>query len=295
MRYINKKDGFKHEKLIVLPEPVQDQLYEDPLTSSLFITDIGYFPSAAYHYRQRLEGSPNHVLLFCVDGGGYVDIDKRHLHLNKNDLLIIPAAMAHTYYSDDHKPWSIYWLHFNGEQSPAFVRLLQPSISPIPISREQHAELIHLFTTIFIQLESGYSRAHLLHVTSLLHLFFTTILQTASTGNVKQTKNNPYIREAITYMQDHINDQLTTKDMAQPLNLSPSYLSHYFKEKTGYAPIDYFIQLKVQKACHLLDTTNLYIKEIAQELGYSDPYYFSRLFKKVMTMSPKVYREMEKG
>ncbi|MCB0166075.1 MAG: helix-turn-helix transcriptional regulator, partial [Anaerolineae bacterium] len=63
-----------------------------------------------------------------------------------------------------------------------------------------------------------------------------------------------------------------------------------FKKKTGYAPIDYFIRLKIQKACELLETTDQQVSEIGHSLGYPDIYYFSRLFKKVVGLSPRQYR-----
>ena len=62
------------------------------------------------------------------------------------------------------------------------------------------------------------------------------------------------------------------------------------KKKTGYAPIDYFIRLKIQKACELLETTDQQVGEMGYSLGYPDIDYFSRLFKKVVGLSPRQYR-----
>ena len=60
--------------------------------------------------------------------------------------------------------------------------------------------------------------------------------------------------------------------------------------KTGFSPIEYFNHLKVQKACQYLLFTDLRVKEIADKLGIEDPYYFSRMFSKLMGMSPGTYR-----
>jgi YesN/AraC family two-component response regulator len=59
--------------------------------------------------------------------------------------------------------------------------------------------------------------------------------------------------------------------------------------------MDYLIHLRIQKACQLLDNTTLQVKEIAAVSGFDDPYYFSRIFKKVMGRSPVDYRKMAKG
>jgi len=70
-----------------------------------------------------------------------------------------------------------------------------------------------------------------------------------------------------------------------------SYFSTIFRERTGYAPVEYFNHLKVQKACQYLLLPDITIKETAQKLGMDDPYYFSRMFSKLMGISPKEYRK----
>ena len=59
--------------------------------------------------------------------------------------------------------------------------------------------------------------------------------------------------------------------------------------------MDYLIQLKMQRACQLLDLSDLRVKEVAAKIGYDDPYYFSRLFSKVMGLCPQTYRNNVKG
>jgi len=59
--------------------------------------------------------------------------------------------------------------------------------------------------------------------------------------------------------------------------------------------LSYFTQLKIRAACRLLDLSGKSVKAVALETGYSDPYYFSRVFKKVMGISPEKYRAIKKG
>ena len=67
------------------------------------------------------------------------------------------------------------------------------------------------------------------------------------------------------------------------------------RRQTGQSPLSYFNLLKVQKACFMLDETDMKINQISSKLGLSDPYYFSRMFTKVMGLSPKEYRNQKKG
>jgi len=83
---------------------------------------------------------------------------------------------------------------------------------------------------------------------------------------------------------------LTLKEIAEGVNLSGSHFSFIFRKKTGFSPIEYFNHLKVQKASQFLLFTDLRIKEIADKLGIKDPYYFTRMFTKLMGVSPATYR-----
>lgn len=68
---VRKKDGFPGERSIVLPPMVVEMEKSDSLVSSLYLTDIGFYPQASYHYRNRQQGISQHVLIYCVDGSGW--------------------------------------------------------------------------------------------------------------------------------------------------------------------------------------------------------------------------------
>src|ERR1044072_5864047 len=92
-------------------------------------------------------------------------------------------------------------------------------------------------------------------------------------------------------MKETLDQQLTLADLSQQMHLSASYLSALFKEKTRYSPIQLFTSLRMQKASQLLKETKLTVKDISSEMGYPDPYTFSRSFKLVMGVSPKKFRD----
>jgi AraC-like DNA-binding protein len=92
-------------------------------------------------------------------------------------------------------------------------------------------------------------------------------------------------------MENHLHQSVSLESLASFINVSSSHYSCSFKKKTGYSPIVYFNHLKVQKACQLLQFTSLRVSEIASQLGIEDTYYFSRLFSKVMGISPLEYRK----
>ncbi|RZJ40148.1 MAG: AraC family transcriptional regulator, partial [Chryseobacterium sp.] len=94
----------------------------------------------------------------------------------------------------------------------------------------------------------------------------------------------------IDYMQQGLSKKVSVEHFAELNKLSVSYFSSLFKKSTGMPPMDYFIHLKVRKACALLYSSEIKIRDIAIDLGYEDAFHFSRLFKKSMKVSPQTYR-----
>ena len=94
-------------------------------------------------------------------------------------------------------------------------------------------------------------------------------------------------------MQQNLSYPISLDNIAQSAHLSVSFFSKKFKQDTGYAPIEYFNHLRIQKSCQLLHFTDLRINEVALKIGIEDPFYFSRLFKQQMGVSPVKYRKNE--
>jgi len=149
--------------------------------------------------------------------------------------------------------------------------------------------------SIYEELEKGYFIDNMIYTAHAFTHFLSIIFflhRTTITFAPKQVK---YIEDAIKLMQDNIEKSLTLDILARTLNLSKNHIINLFKSKTGCSPINYFIRLKIQKACQLLDLTDLSISETAAKLGFADPYYFSRVFRKVMDIPPSQYRKIKKG
>ena len=292
MTTINRiKDGFKHQKLITLPDHTLTTLNQNPITRSLYPVHMGYFPNAENHYVNRPEGAIHHILIMNIRGKGLLTLPGQKVVLEQNQMTIIPKNTPHHYEADKLHPWSIYWVHFTGDISKEVIKLLDCSQEPLTIDKPNRSIMVQYFNEMIGLLEMGYAPDHLYHVSSLFRLLITRVNHTSFIHTEAVTHQKDYTLEAMHYMQGHIHELLTLGDMAHVIGISRNHLMVVFKEKTGTSPVDYFIHMKMQKACELLGTTTYSIKKIASILGYSDPYYFSRRFKSVMNVSPKIYRE----
>jgi AraC-like DNA-binding protein len=96
-------------------------------------------------------------------------------------------------------------------------------------------------------------------------------------------------------MHKNLSEILHIEDLADEAHLSRSHFAAIFKRRTGFSVLDFFIRLKMQRACFLLDTTDMPIKAIAADLGFEDPLYFSRSFRRIHDLSPLQYRAIRKG
>ena len=128
---------------------------------------------------------------------------------------------------------------------------------------------------------------------SLIRLFEGTMLlrdsQTASKYSQVLEEARAFIRE------NYAKEEISLNTVAARVNISPSYFSSIFKQETGTTFVEYLTKVRIDKACELLRCTNSRTAEIGEQVGYSDPHYFSATFKKVMGQSPKDYRAGQKG
>jgi two-component system response regulator YesN len=93
------------------------------------------------------------------------------------------------------------------------------------------------------------------------------------------------------YIMEHSHEDITLDALAKKVGLSPIYISKMFKEKQGVNYIDFLTECRIEKAKKLMGDSKRSIKEITYEVGYHDPNYFSKVFKKMCNMSPKEYRK----
>jgi two-component system response regulator YesN len=98
------------------------------------------------------------------------------------------------------------------------------------------------------------------------------------------------IDRAQTWIKERYHQELSMEQAADYVNLNPFYFSKLFKKHVGETFIDYLTRLRIDKAKDLIGREELSLKEVCYEVGYNDPNYFSRVFKKVTGISPSEYR-----
>ena len=100
-----------------------------------------------------------------------------------------------------------------------------------------------------------------------------------------------FIEESVKYINEHFKERLTLEMVASKVFVNPKYFSHVFKKEMGIAFTEYVIQLRIQYACKLLESSSYHAYRISCECGFSDPSYFNRVFCAQMNMTPQTYRK----
>lgn len=284
-----KRDGFKGEKLLVIPTEIFSDYVNHPLVKRLYLTDVGFFPKATHHYRERKEGIEEYIFIYCTEGKGIIHVEDKKYILKENEAFCIPQFHGHRYYACNHEPWSILWVHFKGEDLKYFP-VEECKVIKFTSTYASN-RMLFLFELLFRVLEGSYTLGNFIYISQVLSLILAETYNREKHGS--SMEQNKHVTDVIRYMQSHLDKNLTLEQLAETFDLSKSYLNAIFKKHTQHAPMDFYTNLKMKEACKLLKVTDLYIYEIAQRLGYKDQYYFSRIFKKVVGISPKEYKHSD--
>lgn len=284
------KEGFIGQKMLVIPKNIRRSIKNNPLISSLYFTDIGVYPHATNHFRERNPGCKQYILIYCVEGEGWVQIGSKKYIISPNTFFIIPKNTTHSYGATENNFWSIYWLHFSGVQADELYERYKENYASQVAKVLLEESRLNLFTKIISLLESGYSMKNVEYTNICLWQLLASFLYSQYHKESSYEVTSDRIECSIQYMKEHLDKPLSVEDIASHFHYSVSHYFTVFKKKTGYSPLHYFNQMKIQKGCEYLSFTSMSVKEIGFKLGYQDPLYFSRIFKKLMGLSPIQYR-----
>ncbi len=289
------KEGFPGQRSIVLPRPVVSGWLDGRPLIELLPSDVGHYPRAQWHFVERPEGISQWVLIYCTAGCGWARVGNASLRIRPGQALVAPAGAPHAYGADPDDPWTIYWVHLDGTKVAMLPELLELDSEEPLLHPGRDPAIPTLFEKMLSILGRGYTPDNLLSASMALGQLVTHLVVLRHRSPNRDDNLDQRIRRVIDVMQGNLGRSLKVDELAREANLSSSHLAAVFKKRTGFTVLDFFIRLKIQRACFLLDTTDQSVKAIAADLGFDDPLYFSRCFRRVHDNSPTQYRALRKG
>lgn len=277
--------GFAGQRMCVVPRPEVDAALGRPITGHLTVTDAGFFPRASGHGRVRAGGVAETIVLVCTAGRGVVQLGTEEHPLSPGDCAVIPSGTPHRYHADHDEPWTIWWVHVRGSDVADLADARRP------VSRLRSPErATALIDEIVGLLERRPSPTALVAASGLAWQLFTRIAVDATLPPA----GSP-LERAMRYLEDRVEGSISVAELAGLVGVSASHLSALFHRATGGGPAAFHTSMRMARARMLLDTTPASVAEIAAAVGYTDPLYFSRHFRRLHGLSPKAYRAEAKG
>lgn len=233
-------------------------------------------------YRIRRRNRPTYVFEYVLKGTGMVRIGDKVFHPSAGDIYIIPAYSEHLYTSDGDNPWDKLWFNVRG-------RLVASLLSEYGLEgfyHFTHCESLEMIFRDGIRLAKNRPK----EVPKELPLIIHKIILSLSDRIPRSPELNPTALKLREYLNTHLNQELSTQDLATYVSKSPSQVIRLFKETWGTTPRQYLINQRLEEAKQLLQGTVYPIKNIARELGFRDEFHFSSTFRNRVGVPPGRYR-----
>jgi YesN/AraC family two-component response regulator len=224
-------------------------------------------------------GEDGETLEFYLEGG--------------QGFLIFPER-DNQYMADNNDPWIYAWVEFDGMKAREVIAAAGFSFNrPIYISNDVNERERMRDELLYI---TNHANAQAYELMGHFYLFINALL--ASSDMRKKSAGGSlrefYVREAVSFIEQHYQEPITVESMATFCNLHRNYLGKIFKELMNETPQSFIIKYRVNKACELMKATNHSIGDISAMVGYPNIFTFSRTFHAYIGMSPRKWREENK-
>jgi len=248
----------------------------------------------AHHYFNWENGRilNEYQLIYIAGGEGlFESLGTKEKKVKEGTVIVLFPGEWHRFKPNAATGWDEYWVGFKGEIIDNLVKKNFFTKEDALLQVGLKEEIIILFTEIIEQTKSEKTGYQPLISGAVLHLlgYVHSLVKQKLFENENQMVVT--INKARILLRTRIDEDIPMQKIADELQVSYAWFRKMFKLYTGIAPQQYFIQLKIEKAKTLLCNYNKSIKEVAYELNFDSPFYFSKLFKEKVGVSPDQYKK----
>lgn len=276
---------------------MQDRIQNDKITQIVNKSKLLYIDSSKFDsgWHSTLHSHPFTELFYVLKGQGQFQFyDGSTIDVNQDDLLIINPNIVHTEISDPDNPLEYIVLGIDGI---GFISDEQTYLDYSVNNYEQHKhEILFYLRTLYNESNADEIYKDLLLDNQLNVLIINIIRRSEILLSLEedQNKTNKDCLFIENYLSTHYKENITLDKLADLTFINKFYLSHIFKQHSGYSPIQFLLKKRINVSIKLLTTTDLGISQIASVVGFGNSSYFSQYFKREMNISPTQYRSKHK-
>jgi len=232
-----------------------------------------------------------YIFQYTLSGCGEITIKEKKHKLPKGRAFLVSVPDDCQYYlPDDSDEWRFIFLTLEGSEARTcweYINTNHGYVFDIPI---EAPVIQRLMTTYVRTIEKQIMDAYRCSLKA--YEFITFCYQHFENLYDRKDSDIPEdIKKCMEFMQEKHTQNLCIDEISEHVALSKSYLNKKFKKYTGMPLLSYLTQFRIEKSFHLLQHTQKSIKEISFELGFSDPNYFNKVFRKSTGISPGLFRK----
>ncbi len=277
MKTMERRVSPVSDYFIYTPSKTAQKMFLYPLQCGVFTYDPGYQLS-----RNSFD---SFLLMYIQKGAMLLDLEGKKSIVEEKQFALVDCYRPHGYSSA--QGYECLWLHFDGALARNYFEQITSHLGNVfsmedafPVLRKMNAILRTFYDNKPVR-EPLFSK----YIYDILTEFMLY-----SPSNDKNHSNAQLVERAITYINEHFSEEISVDLLANMFNLSTYYFIRVFKQDTGYTPHDYIVNRRMASARYLLKYTQLSVKEICFNTGFSSESVFCNAFKKQHGMTPQNYR-----
>lgn len=228
----------------------------------------------------------------------YIAAGKAHFHFDGKEQIVTAGHMVlyrpkepqkYEYYGEEQT--EVYWVHFTGGNVKNILRSYGLTDDKRVFYCGSSLDYQNLFRTMINELQMCKENYEEVLETYLRLIFIMLKRYFANATKSDNARVVEEIDKATMYFNEHYSEDISIDEYAQNNHVSVSWFIRNFKQCTGSTPMQYILSKRIYNAEILLHDSTYNVTEIAEIVGYDNPLYFSRIFKKVKGISPSEYRK----
>ena len=239
----------------------------------------------------RPKGRVDWQIIYIAAGEGHFILNGQEVIVPAGNMVLYQPKQQQKYFYYGKDRTQVWFVHFTGRQVKSILKHyeipLDGYILHTGISRE-YEECFRKMRDELIKCSWGYEEM-------LTYLFRELMLLVHRRMTEAMPQVSGFIQEEIDrakpYFEEHYNEEISIEQYAASRSMSTSWFNRSFRGTVGTSPMKYILEIRIRNAQTLLETTDYSVANIASMIGYDNPMYFSRMFRKAKGMSPAKYRK----
>ena len=269
------------------------KIYSNTPTASamklpFFVFSSGHFKCDSSYYTERSD-FPQHLLIYTISGEGHIKYRGAELDVQANQAFLIDCR-EHQLYKSISDEWNFLYVHFGGAGAEEYFELInQGSLSVVTIASDGNIKRNILQLQ---ELLSSHSVFTDVNVGVILHSIVNQMLLSRHENHElsKYRRHKPFVDEAVRYIEDSFNTEISIALLAARANLSKFYFIRIFKSLTGQTPYELVMLCRINESKRLLAQTDYSISEISARVGFGNANNYIKCFKSFTGTTPLQFR-----